>query len=1332
MLSATSCQRSVWLAHCLAPDSSAMYCAEKITFPAGVDVEVVRDVISWATASCAGLTGTYRSDGVDVVVDVSAPQAPTVVVAAPQGEAEQRALVEDFTHYVPRNPEQLQGPDVCAHLLFPSSAGVTWVIRAHHVAVDGFVMFSFVSWVIRCVAATMEGVGLPPYPFADAGQGDHGVPSEQQEVALGELERRWAALGAQESSPPVVMGRHPVDAVTVRARVALSKQEVDLFRRCAQELNCSEFSLLSWVVADYARGLTLHEGPVVVGMPQMNRALGVRPVCAPQVTVSPLLIPSGPLDAALLAQVEAGLQLARSLAGVPVEVFRARLPREDASAALTGPSINVRPFPARVPIAGGVACIDTLCVGPIDDVEVIYQPTGAGAAELLVLSQVSPEHRQQQEEVLFAHTRRLAGMIRSIGVSWAACPNPARIDLPALVDEEDIATLAGTIGRQEVTPEATMPLPALCRAQRARLHREQRMDDDALWWDGEWITWAEFYRAVDGVVSVFAAHGVEPGDRVALMLPRSPALLCAIAACASTGVVWVPVDPDLPESRRAYMAEKTAPRLWLVDSAARAEVAFIPGGSAVVGLDVSSQAVVDEAVVGAGVVDAVAAAELCERGCAGVAAGDEAYVLFTSGSTGLPKAVSVGQEAIANRLAWQAEFLGLDADSVLVQKTSCAFDVSVWEFLYPVTFGLRCAVAPVDAHRDPVVLGRVLQAAGVTVCHFVPSALGAALSVWERLGAPDGLSVVVTSGEALERHHVVGVAEVLGARVANFYGPTEAAIDVTACWADESVGVVPIGDAVWRTSALVVDDSWRLTPPGGVGRLVLGGVQVARGYVDDVERTERVFCEDPIAWGGVGAVAEVPWWARGRFYDTGDLARLSEDGLLYEGRRDGQVKLRGQRLELGEIVAQARAVAGCADAACVLREVSGQKHVCLYVVPAVGVDAVAAVDEVRAHLAEVLPAFMLPSVLEAISAVPLTVSGKLDRRALPPVAAVGAPDRTGGDHGVVGDPLTAQVCAVMAGCVGLPRMAPTANFFECGGTSLSAIEVAAQLSGVVGRQVAIADVFAHPCPQDLARCIAGEGDSWQVAAAEVLVLRPGAGGRPVVCLYPAGGLGWAYAGLASWLPADRPVIAVQAPGLVAGSAASSIRDASARAAAHVAELVAGGAYSCVDVVGWSVGGVIAQDLAATHPQLVHRVVLLDAYPAPVWRDVAAPGEGELLEGLLAMAGVAVDQRDPVVSFADAADRLTRSGGVFSQFPRERMSAILGLIAHHAQIMRAHETPFFDGQLVMLQAVDNPQGLDPRAWEGFASALVVHAVDTDHPGMVSPQCLRFVAEEVLSP
>ena len=415
----------------------------------------------------------------------------------------------------------------------------------------------------------------------------------------------------------------------------------------------------------------------------------------------------------------------------------------------------------------------------------------------------------------------------------------------------------------------------------------------------------------------------------------------------------------------------------------------------------------------------------------------------------------------------------------MLQKTPSSFDVSVWEFFWPLREGATLVVAEPGGHKDPVYLARLIREQAVTTCHFVPSMLQVFLAGADA-AACGALRRVFASGEALPRDTAHAFARTLpGVALHNLYGPTEAAVDVTyhACAAD-GTGAVPIGAPVWNTRLYVLDAALRPCPPGVPGELYLAGRQLAEGYLNRPGLTASRFVADP--FGAPGS----------RMYRTGDLARWTREGEVeYLGRTDHQVKLRGQRIELGEIEAALTAQDGVAGAcALVHADSSGEQRLVGYVTGG------ARPADVRAGLARVLPEHMVPAAVIALDALPLSPNGKLDRRALPaPVFTGGAGTRR------PAGPREETLTRLFAEVLGLEQTGPDDAFFDLGGTSLLAVRLVARVREALGVELTIGSLFEAPTPAALAARLDSSGpasdDALDVRAAAAHDRRPAAAVR---------------------------------------------------------------------------------------------------------------------------------------------------------------------------------------------------------------------------------------------
>ncbi|MFD7665829.1 amino acid adenylation domain-containing protein [Streptomyces sp. NPDC059788] len=632
--------------------------------------------------------------------------------------------------------------------------------------------------------------------------------------------------------------------------------------------------------------------------------------------------------------------------------------------------------------------------------------------------------------------RRTAGLLveRLLRVLDQACADPDRRvrDLDVLSGTERRELLEGyNATDREVAPATVAELFA---AQAARTP-----DAEALVYEGESLTYAELDARANRLARLLARHGAGPESRVAVMVPRSLQLMTALLGVLKAGAAYVPVDADYPADRIRYVLQDAAPSLVLTLS------------------DTGSRGAADAAGVPELVLDApeVAQALAREDGTDPGTPTDPrhpAYVIYTSGSTGRPKGVVVPHRGVVNRLLWMEHHYGPGAGERVLQKTPAGFDVSVWEFFWPLISGAVLVLARPEGHKDPAYLADLIRRERVSVAHFVPSMLQAFLAEPTAAGCTS-LVRVLCSGEALQGGTRARFAELLGASLHNLYGPTEASVEVTYwdCGPDEGTAPVPIGRPLWNTRVYVLNEALRPVPPGVPGEFYLAGVQLARGYLGRHGLTAERFVACPYGEPG------------GRMYRTGDVVRRHPAGHLeFVGRADDQVKLRGQRVEPGEIAAVVAADPAVAQAVVLVREDwPGDQRLVAYAVPAAG----AALDPraVRERAARELPDYMVPSVVVPLDALPLSPSGKLDRKALP------VPERErAGAHRPPRTPREEILCGIFADVLGVPRVGIDDGFFELGGHSLLGTRLIARVRAVLGADLSVRDLFAAPTVAGLA------------------------------------------------------------------------------------------------------------------------------------------------------------------------------------------------------------------------------------------------------------------------
>ncbi len=511
-------------------------------------------------------------------------------------------------------------------------------------------------------------------------------------------------------------------------------------------------------------------------------------------------------------------------------------------------------------------------------------------------------------------------------------------------------------------------------------------------------------------------YQIRPDDLVAIQLERSEWMLVSILGVLKAGGAYVPIDPHYPQERISYLQADTRCKVCLDETA-------------LTHFKASRQRYPTQTLPLTATADNLI------------------YVLYTSGSTGKPKGVLLEHRGLVNRLLWMKRQLQVEASDVFLQKTPVTFDVSVWELLLPLVSGSKLVVARPEGHKDPLYLHQVLAGHKVSIVHFVPSMLSAALPAigWERLA---GLRHVVCSGEALGKP----LAEAFRARAPfvslhNYYGPTEASIDVTAINLSRHATLgkeVPIGRPVDNTRIYIVNEKHALQPAGVSGEILIGGDQVARGYLNQEGLTQEKFIASPFK-------------AAERLYKTGDLGRWLPDGTIaFIGRRDEQVKIRGHRIELAEIE-QALAQHQQINQAVVLAKVneSGEKELVAYITAKVEQNT----GELRAYLAGTLPAYMLPAHFVQLEAMPLTTSGKVDKKSLPDPQGLGL---SGGVAYVApGNELEAKLVKIWEEILQRENIGVNDDFFALGGHSLKAIRLSNEYQKELAVKLTLKEIFAH-------------------------------------------------------------------------------------------------------------------------------------------------------------------------------------------------------------------------------------------------------------------------------
>ncbi|MET8798818.1 amino acid adenylation domain-containing protein [Nocardia sp. NPDC004568] len=812
--------------------------------------------------------------------------------------------------------------------------------------------------------------------------------------------------------------------------------------------------------------------------------------------------------------------------------------------------------------------------------------------------------------------------------------------------------------------------------------------------DGATIAYREFEARANRLARRLVAQGIGPETVVTVAMRRGADQVIAAHAICRAGGVYLPVDPEQPAERVDTILAAAATPLVLTTAAD----AFQTRRAPVISVDALDTAdFADTALT-----DADRLAPLRPD--------NAAYLLFTSGSTGVPKGVTVPHAAIVNTFAWLQEQHGFGIGDTVLYRTPATFDASLLEIFLPLLVGARIVVARPNGHRDPYYQARLMAEERVTAIQMTSSMLTTTAKESDLSGC-GALRCVFTGGEPLPPATAQRFRTATGARVNNLYGPTEAAVCITYHATDDADTVtVPIGRPPGGAGVRVLDDRLLPVPSGVVGELYLTGVQLARGYLHRPEQTARTFVADPAGSGE-------------RMYRTGDLVRWGAEGELeYVGRTDSQIKLRGQRIELGDIESAILRRPEIAQVAVILREDSpGDQRLVAYLRARTG--AVPDIDAVRATVRDALPEYMIPAAFVELGEIPMTSSDKLDRKALPvPDYPVEAPAVAGT---AVADPTLSAaagpVLEAMAAVLGVAAIGPDDDFFAAGGHSLTAVRLVGRLRRA-GHEVVVDDIFEAPTARALAARIDGAAPvtapravppraadlaapSEEIAMLgrrldHVLELRPRGAAEPLFCVHPVGGTAWQFTPLARRLRADRPLIGLQLPALRGvESGATTIDELAARYLATVREIQPEGPYH---LLGYSLGGNIVHAMAAA---------------------LAERGAATAFVGLIDSHPLANLADQATAALADP-DRLAALLPELPDDAPDLAALIRGAAGELLRMVTVSETPDYAGPMALYAA--DPGGDDDAArvaaqlsgWRAAGARIISRRLPYSHVGIVS--------------
>ncbi|MEU9497961.1 amino acid adenylation domain-containing protein [Streptomyces sp. NPDC048196] len=1045
----STAQRGMWFAQQLDLESPSYNIAQYLEIDGPIDVVLLDAAVRRVVAETDTLNVRFTQDGQEPR-QIFEPADEGLSVLDVSSEPDPRAAAEAWMRAEMVRPVSLgSGRTFTLTLLRAGTDRHFFSLRGHHLVTDGYMCALFLRRLAEVYTAALHGAAVR----ADDGGSLDLLLEDEAEYRASERFMRdrdfWLGRLAGRSEPRSLADRTVgVSRSFLRETAQLPSATVDALRALARRSRVGLPVPLMAATAVYLSRMTGAE-EVALGIPVTGRTGSGRGVRGPMSNELPLLLEVRPgmSGEELLRHVSTEARQLLKHQRYRYEDLSRDLKTVGSGRRLMGPSVNFLSFAHELAFGDARATPVNLANGPVHDLSLCVEDR-SGDGTMRVHFDANPGRYDAEENA--AHQRRFLQVLEGL---VAADPGRPVGRLDVLLPEERAQVLPPAGEFRAEVPDRT--LPELFEAQ------VRRTPDAVAVVAGEVeLSYAELNARANRLARVLVGRGAGPERWVAVALPRSADLVVTLLAVVKAGAAYLPIDPGYPAARIELMLRDADPVCVVTADGLTGQLPC--GEGTVVVLDDQTTVTGLAAQSGENLTGAERSAPLVSS--------HPAYVIHTSGSTGAPKGVVVPHRNVVRLFAATERWFGFGPDDVWTLFHSFAFDFSVWELWGALLHGGRLVVVSHEVSRSPAEFLDVLVRHGVTVLNQTPSAfypLMRAEAEDAEASAKLALRTVIFGGEALEpgkvaewfRRHPVDAP-----RLVNMYGITETTVHVTYAplGADDVAGGPSrsvIGEPIPDLRVYVLDAALRPVPPGVTGELYVAGVGPARGYLNRTALTSERFVADP--FGGPGS----------RMYRSGDLARWTADGRLdYVGRADGQVQLRGFRVELGETEA---VLAGCEDvsrAVAVVREDRpGDRRIVAYVVGA----GAAAPDPaaLRQFAARSLPAYMVPSAIVPLDALPLTVNGKLDRAALPaPGPVAPAPGRA---------PRSTEaelLCGLFAEVLGVDRVGVDDGFFDIGGHSLLATRLVSRIRAVLGAELSVRDVFEAPTVAGLLARMGDKGE----------------------------------------------------------------------------------------------------------------------------------------------------------------------------------------------------------------------------------------------------------------
>lgn len=1313
----TIAQRGMWMASLIAPPGSTFNIAEAVELRGAIDEKIFIQSLK--------------------TVGLEAETVRSQIVETPEGP-QQRFFSEVIGEFPiidlsdSPNPEQEAGDWMNARVKAPINLAsdqlwqnalirlgrehYIWFHCAHHSIMDGFSAGLIVARLATVYNALLAGETPADSPFLPASN------LLEQETLYRQSSRResdrkhWLEYLANPPEP-VTLSLRPQKNPNgehggyICRELQFSQDKVDALEELAKSYDISTPQALTALVAAYIARVT-DSDDLLLGMPvsgRANRILRNTPGMVANATVLRFRFDGETPFTEVMRQSKRGMHGALRHQQFRYEDLRRELGLFETAQQVARLGVNIEPFDYSFKFGEVVASNRNISNGAMEDLTifVFHRQDGTGLT-----------FRFDANPALYTEIE-LNNHIRLFDRFAARLTAEPQLPIFAhdIYDDHDLRASRERI-KNAVRDYPIRHLWPLLQKALDDSQAEYSVADE-----GRSLKAQEFKEQIQALGRQLKTLGIGDGHLVGIALPRDARMVVAMGAISHSGAAWLPLDIYSPPERALTIVEDARPSLIITTEDYRAT---FPDSYRTLSFAAESDFPHQGSLQGT-----------FEPGAHQAIPSDTAYITYTSGTTGKPKGVMVPNPALANLLQSFLEILPVGPDTKVMSVTTLTFDIATLEILLPILAGGSLNIAARESVLDPYRLSRLIKERGVNAIQATPTMYQNLLSIDEGTALADLL--IMTGGEVLPPHIATRLFRLTPA-VYNLYGPTETTIWST--WhrlREKDLEEPPVGSPIANTQIYIIDGKHRALPDGLVGELAIGGDGVATGYVNRPELTEEKFIQGP------SNIAD-----KRRIYLTGDRAVRDLRGTIrVTGRKDDQIKIRGMRIEPGEIETVLLELPQIRQAAVVAEKSSPEVPAILaaYIVFDPEKDS-QGIAGLRHQLSGKLPSQMVPSKMVAVDHLPRTSAGKLDRAALKKIEVEDSQVEPEGVITLPRTPAEKMLAQIWSEILGIKNIDINASFFDLGGESLMVIRMVSMLSER-GYHLPVGQVFSVPTIAALAPLFEQEPTKADPFT-DVFPVKPSGSGKPIFCIHPVLGIGWAFSSLAHLVPSDRPIYALQhARPILKGEGLKSMGELAYSHLAHIRKIQPNGPYT---LIGWSMGGLLAHNIASileSEGEAVDLVALLDAYP--YHSDVAKqPLDSPVsIKAAIDFLAITIPSNGPYPNTMDDLANIILHSEIES-IPEETrpddalvaaLAAELRKIAiHNIDIIRQYEPRSVTGNEVFIRATRRTGSSsntlisdDSNVWKNYNSkGLRLYDIDCRHQDMLLPENAQRIVDILFGP